>query len=123
MTDVQVAVYGAAIYFFGFGAGFVVRPEFADQLGLTWLNAAGKTEIRCYYGAVSWALAAFLIYLDRQDHSVDALTGVLFLAVAVFMMRIIGTTIDRGWAERYSRIAIPVEGLFVIVVGVIHLTA
>jgi hypothetical protein len=123
MTLVGFAVGAAATYFFGFGAGFIFRPQFADQLGLQWVNPAGKTEVRCYYGAVSWALSGFLVYLLTQHQSVDALTGVLFLATAVFVMRVVGTTIDGGWREAYTRTAIPVEGLFVLFLAVIRLTA
>ncbi len=118
MTLVGFAVVAASLYFFGFGTGFIFRPQFADQLGLQWINPAGKTEVRCYYGAVSWALAGFLGYLLHQHQSVDALTGVLFLATAVFTMRVIGTTIDRAWREAYTKTAIPVEGLFVLVLAV-----
>ena len=56
-----------------------------------------------------------------RHHSVDALTGVLFLASAVFVMRVVGTTIDGAWREAYTKTAIPVEALFVIVVAVIRI--
>jgi len=80
MTGPDLAVYAAATYFVVFGAGFVVRPAFADRLGLHWTGPAGKTEIRCYYGTVSWALAGFILYLRHQGLAVEALTGVLMLA-------------------------------------------
>jgi hypothetical protein len=121
MTLVQFAVGCAAVYFFGFGTAFVFRPSLVPMLGLNWENAAGKTEVRCYYGAVSWALSGFLIYLLTQHRSLDALTGVLFLATAVFVMRVVGTTIDGGWREDYTKTAIPVEALFVILVAVIRI--
>ena len=123
MSLASFTVDAAALYFVGFGAGFVVRPELADQLGLHWTSPAGRTEVRCYYGAVSRALAAFLLYLQHRSHTVDALPGVLFLAGAVFTMRVIGTTVDRAWHERYTRTAIPVEALFVLVVGLVRLFA
>lgn len=123
MTAVTIAVVGAIGYFTVFGAGFVFRPAFIDQLGLSWNNPAGRTEVRCYYGAVSWALAGFLGYLLSQDLAVEALTGVFFLAAAVFTVRVIGTLVDGGRAEAYTRLAIPVEAAFVVVVGIIRFTA
>ena len=123
MTLTGFAVGAAAAYFFGFGAGFVVRPAFADQLGLAWTNAAGKTEVRCYYGAVSWALSGFLVYLLTQHLDVEALTGVCILASCVFVMRLIGTTIDHAWDERYTKTAIPIEALFVIATVAIRVVA
>jgi len=120
MTLTGFAVGAAALYFFGFGAGFVFRPAFADQLGLAWVNPAGKTEVRCYYGAVSWALAGFLGYLLAHHQATSALTGVFLLAACVFTMRVIGTTVDRAWREAYTKTAIPVEALFVLVTGLIR---
>jgi len=97
-----------------FGAGFVFRPELADRLGLAWTTASGRTEVRCYYGAVSWALATFLLYLLHHHHGLEALTGATFLAAAVFGCRVVGTAVDGGWRDAYTRTAIPVEGLFVV---------
>ena len=123
MTAAQVVVAGAAAYFAVFGTGFVFRPTFVEGFGLRWTNAAGRTEVRCYYGAVSWALAAFLVYLLARGRAVDALTGVLFLAGAVFATRVVGTIVDRGWREPYTRLALPTEAAFVLVVGVVRLLA
>ncbi len=123
MTAAQVVVAGAAGYFAVFGTGFVFRPAFVEQFGLRWTDAAGRTEVRCYYGAVSWALAGFLVYLLAHGRAVDALTGVLFLAGAVFATRVIGTAVDGGWREPYTRLAIPTEAAFVIVVAIVRLIA
>jgi hypothetical protein len=123
MTLTGFAVGAAATYFFGFGAGFVFRPAFADQLGLAWTNAAGKTEVRCYYGAVSWALSGFLVYLLTRHQAQDALTGVCILATSVFTMRLIGTTVDHAWGERYTRTAVPLEAAFVVATVLIRLLA
>lgn len=123
MSAVTVAVVGAIGYFAVFGAGFVFRPALVDRFGLAWTNPAGRTEVRCYYGAVSWALAGFLGYLLSQDLAVEALTGVLFLATAVFTVRVIGTLVDGGRTEAYTRLAIPVEAAFMVVVGTIRFTA
>jgi hypothetical protein len=110
----QIAVVASMVYFFAFGAVFVLRPTMIGHLGLEWTNAAGKTEVRCYYGAVSWALAAFLGYLVSRDLTLEALTGVLFLATAVFVTRVIGSFVDGGWSQTYNRQAVPIEGAFVV---------
>ncbi len=123
MTAAQVVVAGAAGYFAVFGTGFVFRPAFVEGFGLRWTDPAGRTEVRCYYGAVSWALAGFLVYLLARGHAVDALTGVLFLAGSVFTTRVIGTIVDGGWREPYTRLALPTEAAFVLVVGIVRLLA
>lgn len=121
MKLADLTVIAACLYFFGFGVAYLFRPTMADILGLQWVNPAGKTEIRCYYGGVSWALSAFFAYLLAQHHAVLALTGVLFLATAVLVTRLIGTTVDHGWSERYTRLALPIETAFVVVLVVIRL--
>lgn len=123
MTAIDVAVVASAVYFAVFGAGFVFRPAFAERLGLTWTEPAGKTEVRCYYGAISWALAAFLLYLLDRGQGVTAETLVLFLASGVVTMRVIGTVVDGGWSSAYTRTAIPVEVGFVIALAVIRTLA
>ena len=120
MTITDLAVCAAAVYFAVFGTGFVFRPQLVDRFSLRWTGPAGRTEVRCYYGAVSWALAAFLGYLVSQDLSTEALTGVLLLAGAVLATRVIGTAVDGGWGEEYTKIAIPVETLFVVAVAAVR---
>lgn len=114
-------MWAACAYFFGFGAAYVFRPELADQLGLQWVNPAGRTEVRCYYGALSWALAGFFSYLVLRHRAEDALTGVLFLAGAVLSMRLVGTTVDRAWREKYTKLAVPFETTFVVALAAIKL--
>ena len=80
MSGVELAVAAVMGYFVVFGFGFLVRPELADRFGLRWVRPAGRTEVRCYYGAVSWGLAGFLGYLWNRGLEVEALTGVLILA-------------------------------------------
>ena len=123
MSITELAVLAAAVYFFVFGAGFLVRPELVRRFALDWDDAAGRTEVRCYYGAVSWALAAFLVLLVVQDHAADALTGVLFLAVAVLVTRVVGTIVDGGRSHPYTRVAIPTETAFVIAVAAVRFLA
>lgn len=121
MSATVFAVYASTLYFAVFGTAFVFRPALVDRFGLQWTNPAGQTEVRAYYGAVSWALAAFLVYLERNGLEVAALTGVLFLATAVLVVRLIGTAIDGAWAEEYTKGALPVEALFVLALGMIRL--
>lgn len=121
MDVTTLATLAAIGYFVVFGAGFVVRPELVERFALTWTDPAGRTEVRCYYGGVSWALAAFLGYLLSEDLAEQALTGVLFLATAVLVVRLIGTAVDGGWSHPYTRTALPVEALFVIGIGAVRL--
>ena len=123
MTTTELAVGAAATYFFVFGTGFVFQPALVDRFALRWTDAAGKTEVRCYYGAVSWALAGFLVYLLTEDLAVQALTGVLFLATAVLVTRIVGTVVDGGRDHPYTRMAIPVETVFVLAVAAVRFLA
>ena len=120
MSIDELAVDAAAGYFLVFGAGFIVRPELVERFSLHWSAPAGRTEVRCYYGAVSWALAAFLIYLSRRGLVTEALTGVLFLAVAVLVTRVIGTLVDGGRNDDYTKVAIPVEAMFVLAVAAVR---
>ncbi|WP_421118935.1 hypothetical protein ACE2AJ_16445 [Aquihabitans daechungensis] len=123
MTITELAVGAAAGYFFVFGTGFVFRPGLVDRFALRWTDPAGKTEVRCYYGAVSWALAGFLAYLLTEDLAVQALTGVLFLATSVLVVRIAGTLVDGGRDHPYTRMAIPVETAFVVAVAAVRFLA
>ena len=123
MTITELAVGAAAGYFLVFGAGFVFRPELVGRFALRWTDPAGKTEVRCYYGAVSWAIAGFLGYLLAEDLATEALTGVLFLATAVLVTRIIGTVVDGGRDHPYTRMALPVEAGFVVAVAAVRFLA
>lgn len=120
MSLIEFAVLAAAGYFTVFGLGFVLRPELVDRFALRWTDPAGRTEVRCYYGAVSLALAGFLAYLLRQELATEALTGVLFLAVAVLVTRVVGTLVDGGRTHPYTRMAIPVETGFVVAVAAVR---
>ncbi|MFN8016528.1 MAG: hypothetical protein U0P45_00210 [Acidimicrobiales bacterium] len=123
MTLTDVTVLAAAGYFAVFGTGFVFRPGLVERFALRWTDAAGRTEVRCYYGAVSWALAGFLAYLVAQDLGTEALTGVVLLASAVFLTRVVGTLVDGGRSHPYTRLAIPTEAAFVLVTLGVRLLA
>jgi hypothetical protein len=111
---IDLAVLAAIVYFAAFGVAFIVRPQLVERFALGWSDPAGKTEVRCYYGGVSCALAGFLLYLLVEDLGTEALTGVLLLASAVLVVRVAGTVVDGGRDHPYTRTAIPVEAVFVV---------
>jgi hypothetical protein len=123
MSGVELAVAAAMGYFVVFGFGFLVRPELADRFGLRWVRPAGRTEVRCYYGAVSWGLAGFLGYLWNRGLEVEALTGVLILAGAVLATRVVGTVVDGAGDDPYTRVALPTETAFVVALALVLATA
>lgn len=116
---IEIAVGAAIGYFFVFGAGFIFRPELVDRFGLRWDRPAGRVEVRCYYGALSWGLAAFLGWLLANDHGRDALVGVLILALAVLVARVVGTIVDEARDDPYTRLAIPTETAFVFALALV----
>lgn len=120
MDVTELAVLAAIGYFAVFGVAFVARPALVERFALVWTDPAGRTEVRCYYGAVSLALAAFLAYLLGEDLPEQALTGVLLLASAVLVVRVAGTIADGGWTHEYTRTAIPVEALFVVALAAVR---
>lgn len=120
MDVTELAVLAAIGYFAVFGVAFVARPVLVERFALAWSDPAGRTEVRCYYGAVSLALAAFLAYLLSEDLAEQALTGVLLLASAVLVVRVAGTVVDGGWTHEYTRTAIPVEALFVVALATVR---
>lgn len=119
MSVTELAALAAATYFAVFGVGFLVRPELLGRFALSWTDGAGRTEVRCYYGAVSCALAGFIVYLVARDLAHEALIGVLLLASAVLVTRIVGTAVDGGRDHPYTRVAIPVESGFVVAVAAV----
>ena len=109
-------------YFTLFGGMMMFNPTAIDGLGLQWTNPAGKTEVRCYYGALSWSLAASLIYLWSGGLIREAVTIVLFLATAILVSRVIGSFVDASWGEDYTKSAIPIEIVFVITAVIVWFT-
>lgn len=119
----KIGVGIAIAYFLMMGAVFLFNPLAVEGFGLQWINPAGKTEVRCYYGALSWALAASLTYLLANGLSKEAVTVILFLASAVLIARIIGTAVDGAWDEAYTKSAIPIEIVFVVTALIVWWTA
>ncbi|MBQ8228667.1 MAG: hypothetical protein IJZ88_06605 [Clostridia bacterium] len=111
-----VAVIGLVLYFFGMAIVFITNPiKNAESFAVKPVDNAGKTEIRVYYGGISFALGAFLLYLTvKLGTPVYSLVGGLFFATTVFVTRSIFLCVDKGWKCPYTKLAIPAEGAFVV---------
>lgn len=111
-----VATIGLVGYFFGMAIVFIISPiKNAESFSIKPVDNAGKTEIRVYYGGISFALGAFLLYLTiALKTPVYSLVGGLFFATTVFVTRSIFLFVDKGWKCPYTKLAIPCEGLFVV---------
>lgn len=105
-----------ALYFFGMAIVFVLKPiKNAESFSIKPVDNAGKTEIRVYYGGISFALGAFLLYLAYATKTpMHSLVGGMFFATTVFVTRTIFLFVDKGWKCPYTKLAIPAEGAFVI---------
>ncbi|MBO5422138.1 MAG: hypothetical protein J6A67_09405 [Clostridia bacterium] len=112
----SVAVICLIGYFWGMAVVFISSPlKNAESFSIKPVDNAGKTEIRVYYGGISFALGAFLLYLTLALKTpVYSLVGGLFFATTVFVTRSIFLCVDKGWKCPYTKLAIPAEGFFVI---------
>lgn len=112
----SVAVICLIGYFWGMAVVFISSPlKNAESFSIKPVDNAGKTEIRVYYGGISFALGAFLLYLTLALKTpVYSLVGGLFFATTVFVTRSVFLCIDKGWKCPYTKLAIPAEGFFVI---------
>lgn len=110
-----VAVIGLVAYFFGMAVVFISSPlKNAEKFSVKPVDNAGKTEIRVYYGGISFALGAFLLFLTiALKTPYYSLIGGLFFATTVFVTRTIFLCVDKGWKCPYTKLAIPAEGAFV----------
>ena len=115
-----IAVIGLVLYFFGMAIVFITNPiKNAESFSVKPVDNAGKTEIRVYYGGISFALGAFLLYLTLALKTpVYSLVGGLFFATTVLVTRTIFLCIDKGWKCPYTKLAIPAESAFVIALWV-----
>ncbi len=116
---IDIGVVLVVIYFLATGLTFLIRPEAVAMYEMKPLGPAGRTEVRCYYGALALGLAGFIAYLGLNDLGREALTGVLMIAGAILAVRVIGAFVDDGWGERYNRTAVPVEVGFVVALGAV----
>ena len=111
-----VAVIGLVLYFFGMAIVFITSPiKNAESFSVKPVDNAGKTEIRVYYGGISFALGTFLLFLTLSlGTAYYSLVGGVIFATTVLTTRTIFLFVDKGWKCPYTKLAIPAEGAFVI---------
>lgn len=112
----SVAVVCLIAYFWGMAVVFISKPlKNAESFSIKPVDNAGKTEIRVYYGGISFALGAFLLYLTLAlGTPVHSLVGGMIFATTVLVTRTIFLCVDKGWKCPYTKLAIPAETAFVI---------
>ena len=115
-----IAVIGLVTYFFGMAIVFIISPiKNAESFSVKPVDNAGKTEIRVYYGGISFALGAFLLFLMFSlGTGYYSLIGGMFFATTVLVTRTIFLFVDKGWKCPYTKLAIPAESAFVIALWV-----
>ena len=111
-----VATIGLCIYFLGTALVFIIKPvKYAEKYSMKPKDEAGKTEIRVYYGGISFALCLFLAILAFVfKQPFYSLVGGLIFSNAVFWTRLVFTFVDKGWKCAYTKLAIPAEGAFIV---------
>ena len=121
----SVAVIGLVCYFFGMAVVFITSPlKNAEKFSVKPVDNAGKTEIRVYYGGISFALGAFLLFLTIALRTpYYSLIGGLFFSTTVLVTRTIFLCIDKGWKCPYTKLAIPAESAFVVALWVCFILA
>ena len=119
----SVAVICLICYFWGMAVVFIVSPlKNAESFSIKPVDNAGKTEIRVYYGGISFALGAFLLYLALTLHTATySLVGGVIFATTVLVTRTIFLCVDKGWKCPYTKLAIPAESAFVIALWVCYI--
>ncbi len=120
-----IATIGLCIYFFGTAVVFVANPvPSADKYSMKPKDEAGVTEIRVYYGGISFALGLFLAILAFVfGHPFYSLVGGLVFANTVFFTRLTFTFIDKGWHCAYTKLALPAEGGFIVALWICFIIA
>ena len=112
---VTIAVTGLVLYFFSMAVLFMAKPvKNAASFAMKPDGPAGVTEIRVYYGGISFALGFFLLFLFLKGLGDYALIGGLVFSNVVFFSRFIFTFVDKGWKEKYTKLAIPAEAVFIV---------
>ena len=107
-------------YFWGMAVVFIAKPlKNAESFSIKPVDNAGKTEIRVYYGGISFALGLFLLYLTLTlGTAYYSLIGGVIFATTVLTTRTIFLFVDKGWKCPYTKLAIPAESAFVIALWV-----
>ena len=112
---VTISVLGLACYFFGMAVMFMAKPvKNAAMFAMKPDGPAGVTEIRVYYGGMSFALGFFLLFLFFSGLGEYSLIGGLVFSNVIFFTRFIFTCVDKAWKEKYTKLAIPCEAVFII---------
>ena len=121
----SVAVIGLVCYFFGMAVVCITSPlKNAEKFSVKPVDNAGKTEIRVYYGGISFALGAFLLFRPMALKTpYYSLIGGLFFSTTVLVTRTIFLCVDRGWKCPYTKLAIPAESAFVVALWVCFILA
>jgi hypothetical protein len=117
MELIDVGVVLVVAYFGVTGMLFLLRPQAVSLYEIAPRGPAGRTEVRCYYGALALGIGGFLAYLGMRDLGREAIVGVLIIASAILVTRVVGAFVDDGWGERYTRTAVPVEVGFVVLLA------
>ena len=114
------AVICLIAYFWGMAVTFVAKPlKNAESFSIKPVDNAGKTEIRVYYGGISFALGLFLLYLTLAlGTAYHSLIGGVIFATTVLTTRTIFLFVDKGWKCPYTKLAIPAESAFVVALWV-----
>lgn len=117
MQLIDVGVVLVVAYFGVTGMLFLLRPQAVAMYEMAPRGPAGRTEVRCYYGALALGIGGFLAYLGLRDLGREAVVGVLIIASVILVTRVVGAFVDGGWGERYTRTAVPVEVGFVVLLA------
>ncbi len=114
------AVICLIAYFWGMAVVFVLKPiKNAESFSIKPVDNAGKTEIRVYYGGISFALGLFLLYLTiALGTAYHSLIGGIIFATTVLVTRTTFLFVDKGWKCPYTKLAIPAESAFVVALWV-----
>lgn len=112
-------------YFWGMAVVFISKPlKNAESFSIKPVDNAGKTEIRVYYGSISFALGAFLLFLTLSlGTAYYSLVGGVIFATTVLTTRTIFLFVDKGWKCPYTKLAIPAESAFVVALWVCFILA
>lgn len=112
-------------YFWGMAVVFIAKPlKNAESFSIKPVDNAGKTEIRVYYGGISFALGLFLLFLTLSlGTAYYSLVGGVIFATTVLTTRTIFLFVDKGWKCPYTKLAIPAESAFVIALWVCFMLA
>lgn len=121
MELIDIGVILIVGYFACTGTLFLCKPDAVSMYDMAPAGPAGRTEVRCYYGALALGLGAFMAYLGTNDLGREAIVGTLFIAGAILAARVVGAFVDRSGSEDYTRLAIPVEIGFVVALAVVLL--